>query len=110
MSKKTTENENIDSVLIIKKGECRIGPYKDKGKHFRKLIIEGDVERVRREAFMGCRTMTSLEIRDGVKEIEEFAFSSCRNLTSVIIPDSVSKICKIFYRHLATTKFIGLLF
>ncbi len=44
------------------------------------------------EAFIGCTSLTSIEIPNSVTSIGYGAFSGCRSLTSIEIPDSVTSI------------------
>ena len=44
------------------------------------------------DAFLACRSLTSITIPDGVNTIADTQFASCESLVSVIIPDSVEYI------------------
>ena len=50
------------------------------------------VTEIENKAFMGCNTLTSLNIPEGVTSIGECAFSGCTGLTSVVIGNSVTSI------------------
>jgi urease alpha subunit len=53
--------------------------------------VPGGVERVRSNAFYGCKNLTSVVLEEGVKEIQESAFEGCPELKSITIPRSVTK-------------------
>lgn len=54
--------------------------------------IPNSVTKIEKEAFNGCKGLTSVTIPDNVTEIGENAFLGCESLTSVTISDSVTTI------------------
>ncbi len=54
------------------------------------LILTG--EKIHKNAFSFCKTLTEIILTDNVKEIEQEAFKDCTSLANLIIPDSVTKI------------------
>ena len=54
--------------------------------------IPDSVTTIGDDAFMNCRSLTSVTIGNSVTTIGEYAFCSCDSLTSVTIPDSVTTI------------------
>ena len=50
------------------------------------------VTRIGSDAFLGCRSLTSVNIPETVASIESDALSYCTGLTSIAIPDSVTSI------------------
>ena len=65
--------------------------YDGAGK-FTHLRIKECVETIGREAFHGCKYLSTLYIDDGLKEIKDRAFYNCPSLEEVTIPKSVTKI------------------
>ncbi len=57
-----------------------------------KAIIEDGVTSIGKNAFVGCKSLTSIDIPDSVTSIGDDAFSGCTSLTSIDIPDSVTSI------------------
>ena len=47
---------------------------------------------IRGNAFLFCKSLTSVTILNGVKSIGAYAFSNSKSLTSITIPDSVTYI------------------
>lgn len=56
----------------------------------RKIIISPKVTSIRKQAFLGCKSLTSIIIPNSVTNIGEQAFLSCTSLISIRIPDSVT--------------------
>ena len=56
----------------------------------KKVVIEDGVTCIGRDAFIGCRYMTSVSIPNSVTSIGEKAFSGCSSLVSITIPNSVT--------------------
>ena len=54
--------------------------------------IPNTVTSIRDCAFLGCASLTSINLPDGVTSIGHFAFSDCASLTNINIPDSVTSI------------------
>ena len=58
------------------------------------LVIPNGVTSIRKYAFSGCSSLTSVTILDEVKRIEEYAFKDCVNLVDVLISSGSS--CEFF--------------
>ena len=56
------------------------------------ITFDGVVTSIGKEAFYGCRSLTSITIPDSVTTIGETVFRWCSNLTSVTIGNSVTSI------------------
>ena len=64
--------------------------------------ISGTVTTIEKNAFFGCKKLTSITIPNSVKTIGEYAFGDCGNLSSLAIPASVNKIeTNAFYNCLS---------
>ena len=59
---------------------------------FVSTVIPDDVTTIGRNAFYGCRTLTSVTIPNSVTTIGNAAFAGCSGLTSLTIPNSVTSI------------------
>lgn len=55
-------------------------------------VVADTITEIGKEAFLGCETLTHIEIGNSIKRIGESAFYGCSNLISVKIPNSVSEI------------------
>ena len=55
-------------------------------------LIIGRLTSIRRYAFYGCTSLTSVTIPSGVTSIGQYAFSDCTSLTNITIPSSVTRI------------------
>ena len=56
------------------------------------LVIPDGVTSIGKEAFYGCRSLTSVSIPNSVTTIGSSAFENCGKLTSITIPNSVKTI------------------
>ena len=68
------------------------------------ITIPSGLKVIRKEAFSGCRSLTSVTIPDSVTSIGDSAFSGCSSLTSVTIPDSVTSIGNGAFSHCSSLK------
>lgn len=55
-----------------------------------KIKLKDDVSGIGKNAFSGCRGLTTIVIPDSVTKIEDNTFSCCSGLISVIIPNSIT--------------------
>ena len=51
--------------------------------------------------FLGCNSLTTINIGDNVTLIPDYAFSDCSSLTSITIPNSVTSIGHYAFQHCA---------
>ena len=77
--------------------EVTINPNKYKGNIIipESVMYDGNtysVTSIGKDAFRGCKEMTSITISNSVTSIGELAFGDCNGLTSVNIPNSVTSI------------------
>ena len=49
-------------------------------------------------AFMGCSSLTNVQLNDGITSIGYYAFSRCTSLTDITIPKSVVKISEYCFK------------
>ena len=90
------------TILCDKASAPQAGGNKD---CLRKARLAG-VTSIGDNAFISCRTLTSITIPDGVTSIERNTFYSCRPLTSITIPQSVTNIGgNAFYYCSSITKY-----
>ena len=93
----------IGAVIFINTREFRYKAYGNgieitKYQHKDSMVtipseIKGKpVKRIGDSAFLGCSSLTSIELPDSVTEIGWDAFEGCSNLTSIELPDSVTEI------------------
>lgn len=57
-----------------------------------RIPADGSVKCIGREAFAGCRSLTSISIPNSVTCIEYGAFENCIGLASIIVPNSVMRV------------------
>ena len=95
----------IEGTTLTISGNGKTGSYDyDNPAPWRKYniteaVIEKGVTSIGNYAFLGCTSLTSIDIPDSVTSIGNSAFSGCSSLTSVTIPDSVTSIGNsVFYR------------
>ena len=77
--------ENSDFKISKGKLKKYVGPGGD-------VVIPDGVTSIEREAFKGCKNLTSVVIPHGVTQIGTSAFEDCENLTDVSLPESVKTI------------------
>ena len=68
--------------------------YSDYSTKIEHLVIPNSVSSIGDYAFVGCSSITSVEIEGDVTSIGDYAFGYCDNLTSVNLPNSVNHIGK----------------
>lgn len=66
--------------------------YTDENMELKELIVPDDIDSIRAYAFSGCRSFTSVSMKDRVKSIGNYAFYRCLPLTNAIIGDGVTSI------------------
>ncbi len=92
------EFASIESLCNISFGKSSANPlYYAKhlyinGQEVKDLVIPNSVTSIGRDAFDGCRGLTSVTIPNSVTSIGAWAFSDCSGLTSVTIGNSVTSI------------------
>ena len=84
---KSYQDENFIRDAQIENGV--LIKYKGKAKE---VVIPSSVTSIGKDAFDGCKSLTSLTIPASVKSIGTWAFAWCSALTSISIPDSVTSI------------------
>lgn len=62
------------------------------------LIIPSDITQIKDMAFMGCSSLTNVQLNDGITSIGYYAFSRCTSLTDITIPKSVVKISEYCFK------------
>lgn len=55
------------------------------------LTIYHSVQKIGKNAFDSCSSLSSIKLPDTIREIEDETFSYCSRLKSINIPDSVKK-------------------
>ncbi len=78
---------SLDGILY-NKDRTEILKYPS-GRTADSFAIPDFVKTIGKSAFLGCKSLTSVDIPDSVEEIGYQAFWNCTSLTSVDIPDSV---------------------
>ncbi len=74
-------------------GDYTISPTVTSGENSYKVYSIGD------DAFLNCRSLTSITIPEGVTSIGDYAFQNCSVLTEITIPEGVTSIGgSAFYR------------
>ena len=63
------------------------------------IVIPEGVISIGESTFNNCSLLESVVFRKGVSSIGDYAFYNCNSLTSVIIPDSVTSIGKAAFSH-----------
>ena len=87
--------ETLDmEYSILDDGTIEITKYNGKGGN---VVIPSSIEgkkvtSIGKNAFRGCKKLTTIIIPDSVKNINENAFVGCNKLTSITIPDSATSI------------------
>ena len=75
--------------VLFNKDKTTLIAYRSKEKNY---IIPNSVTNIGDNAFMYCKSLTSIKIPDGVTNIGSWAFLGCESLTSINIPNSVTNI------------------
>ena len=71
-------------------------------------IIPNSVACIGSGAFIGCNTLTSIEIPNSVTSIEGSAFEGCSNLSSINIPSSVTAIGTYAFEKCTSLSYVTL--
>ena len=80
---------NHFSTVLIKTNWYTISCKYVGCKSLTNINIPNSVTNIGDSAFAGCKSLTSINITDGVTNIGNGAFSGCKSLTKIIIPSSV---------------------
>lgn len=57
-----------------------------------RVVIQGPVKKVCREAFSGCKNLQEIVLPESVLEIEYNAFNNCQSLQEFVMPENLEKI------------------
>ncbi|MDE7227339.1 MAG: leucine-rich repeat domain-containing protein [Treponemataceae bacterium] len=71
-----------------------IGEYAfiNNDKTLKSVTVPDSVEKIGKNAFMGCKSLNSIIIPDSIEKIDEFVFCNCISLKSVTLGNSVKEI------------------
>lgn len=68
------------------------------------IIPSADVDGVKKQAYLNCRSLTSVVVADGIKSIKQSAFEGCANLSSVTIPNSLTNLYTSAFKSCSAIK------
>ena len=68
------------------------------GVEFVKLLPGTDV--LAPEAFVGCRSLTSVTFPEGLQQVGKYAFNGCSSLTSVTFPEGLQQVGELSLIHI----------
>jgi hypothetical protein len=71
------------------------------------LIIPTDITEIKNSTFMGCSSLTNVQLHDGITSIGYYAFGNCTSLTSITIPKSVVKMAEYCFEDCNNLKTIN---
>jgi hypothetical protein len=63
------------------------------------VVIPNSVTSIGDHAFFDCTSLTSVNIPNGVTSIEVYTFNGCKSLSSITIPDSVTSIGDLAFQN-----------
>ena len=78
--------------VIVPEGIISLAPNVFREGSLKSVVLPSTVKQIYRNAFDGCKALTSINIPDGVEIIGEEAFRECGALKSISLPASVESI------------------
>ena len=88
-----SDDDIVDSKVIIPEGIMEIGPYAFKGNYkIQEVVLPKDLTKISEGAFCECYELKQITLPNNLAEISNYAFINCCSLFEITLPENLKMI------------------